>query len=74
MAPVDVYAALQNEGTRLPQSYGDHRIADPMAWIRPEERTNMLEQLVLDSDMVQVAKAPRKVVIEKFDSTKLQWS
>ncbi len=37
MAPVDVYAAFQKEGTRPPQSYGDHRIADPMARTGPEE-------------------------------------
>ncbi len=45
-----------------------------MSRIGPEEWTNLPQQLVLDPDMQEMANALRKVQIEKFDLTKLQWS
>ncbi len=72
--PVNVYASFQQEKLLQHTGYGNHHIADPMAQIGPEEQTNLPEQSVLDPNMLQAAKALRKVQIEKFDSTKLQWS
>ncbi len=37
MEPVNVYTSFQQEKPQQCSSYGDHRIADPMAWIGPEE-------------------------------------
>ncbi len=74
MEPVNVYTSSQQEKLQQHLSYGDHRIADPKAQIGLEEWMNLPEQLVSYSDMVEAAKALHKVVIEKFDSTKLQWT
>ncbi len=68
----NVYTSFQQEKPQQQPSYGP--IADPMAQIGPEQRTNLPQQSVLDPDVLQMAKALWKVQIEKFDSAKLQWS
>ncbi len=54
-------------------SYGDYRIADPIIQTGPEEHTNIAEQEETEEGMITMAKALRKVQIEKFNSKKLNW-
>ncbi len=59
-------SARATEITKLPTLW--------LGWIGPEEQTNLPKQSILDSELVQAAKALCKVQIEKFNLTKLQWS
>ncbi len=71
--PVNVYTPFQKQKPTLRASYGDHRIADPMIRTGPEEHTNIAKQGETEEGMITMAKALRKVQIERFDSKKLNW-
>ncbi len=72
--PVNVYGSFQQEKLAQCSGYRDHRIADPMARTGPEECMNLPEQEATDLGMIEVAKALRKVMIEKFDLTNQNWT
>ncbi len=71
--PVNVYATFEKPKSVFRAGYGDHRIADPVPRTGPEERKNIPEEEALDEGMISAVKSLRKVQIEKFDSTKLNW-
>ncbi len=71
--PVNVYTPFQKQRPTPHASYGDHRIADPMIQMGPEECTNLAEQEVTEEGMITAAKALHKVQIKKFDPKKLNW-
>ncbi len=70
---MNVYTPFEKPKSVFRAGYGDHRIADPVIRTGPEERTNIPEQEELEEGMISVVKSLRKVQIEKFDSTKLNW-
>ncbi len=68
-----MYTPFEKPKSIFRVGYGDHRIADPVVRTGPEERMNIPEEEELEEGMITAVKSLRKVQIEKFDSTKLNW-